>query len=67
MGYLSYLSSYNRTIGLMSKVFNNSLPDQSSIQKMVLDVSVLKTQHYKVWNKGEVGQFREWSSALPYT
>ena len=28
-------------------------------QKMVLDVTLLNTQHYKVRIKGEVGQFRE--------
>ena len=35
--------------------------------KMVLDVSLLNTQHYKVWIKDKVEQFRERSSALPYT
>ena len=36
-------------------------------QKMVLGAALLNTQHYKVWNKGKVEQFREWSIALPYT
>ena len=36
-------------------------------QKMVLDASLLITQHYKVWIKGKVEQSRERSSALPYT
>ena len=36
-------------------------------QKMVLDASLLNTQHYKVWIKGKVEQSRERSSALPYT
>ena len=36
-------------------------------QKMVLDVSLLHTQHYKVRIKGKVEQSRERSSALPYT
>ena len=36
-------------------------------KKMVLDNSLLNTQHYKVVIKGEVGQSREKSSALPYT
>ena len=36
-------------------------------QKMVLDASLLNTQHYKVWIKGEVEQSRERSSVLPYT
>ena len=31
---------------------------------MVLDVSLLNTQHYKVWIKGKVEQSRERSSAL---
>ena len=35
-------------------------------QKMVLDATLLNTQHYKVGNKGKVEQFRERSSALPY-
>ena len=36
-------------------------------QKMVLDTSLLNTQHYKVRIKGKVEQSRERSSALPYT
>ena len=59
----------------MSRVFTNCLGDQGSIprrvipktQKMVLDATLLNTQHYKVWIKGKVEQSREWSSALPYT
>ena len=34
---------------------------------MVLDASLLNTQHYKVWMKGKVEQSRKWSSALSYT
>ena len=34
---------------------------------MVLDTSLLNTQHYKVCIKGKVEQFRERSSALSYT
>ena len=34
---------------------------------MVLDTSLLNTQQYKVRIKGKVEQFRERSSALPYT
>ena len=37
------------------------------IQKMVLDASLLDTQHYKVQIKGKVEQSRERSSALSYT
>ena len=36
-------------------------------QKMVLDASLLNTQHYKVRIKGKVEQSWERSSALPYT
>ena len=32
---------------------------------MVLDASLLNTQHYKVWIKGKVEQSRERISALP--
>ena len=39
----------------------------SKTQKMVLDASLLNTQHYKVQIKGEMEQSRERSSALPYT
>ena len=35
--------------------------------KIVLDVVLLNTQHYKVSIKGKVEQSREWSSSLPYT
>ena len=59
----------------MSRVFANSLEDQDSIsgwvipkiKKMVLDATLLNTQHYKVKIKGKVEQSREWSSALTYT
>ena len=34
---------------------------------MVLDTTLLNTQHYKVRIKGKVEQFRERRSALPYT
>ena len=59
----------------MSRVFANGLGDRGSIparvlpkiQKMVLDASLLNTQHYKVRIKGKVEQSKELSSALPYT
>ena len=62
-------------IGMMVKVFTNGPGDLGSIpcrvipktQKMVLDVSLLNTQHYKVRIKGKVEQSWERSSALPYT
>ena len=64
-----------RAIGLMSRVLTNGSIDQSSIpgrvipktQKMVLDVALFSTQHYKVNIKDKVGQSRERSSALPNT
>ena len=59
----------------MSRVFANSPEDQGSIpgrvipktQKMVLDATLLNTQHYKVKIKGKVKQSKEWSNTLPYT
>ena len=58
-------------IGLMSRVFTNGPGDRGSIlgwlKKMVLDATLLKTQHYKVRINGKVEQSREWGSALPYT
>ena len=36
-------------------------------QKMVLDATLLNTQHYKVRIKGKVEQSRERSNSLPYT
>ena len=62
-------------IGMMVRVFANDPGDLGSIpgrvisktQKMVLNASLLNTQHYKVRIKGKVEQSRERSSALPYT
>ena len=62
-------------IGLAVRVFANGPGDLGSIpgrvipktQKMVLDASLLNTQHYKVRIKGKVEQSSERSSALPYT
>ena len=60
---------------LAVRVFANGPGDLGSIQgrvipktqKMVLDASLLNTQHYKVRIKGKVEQSRERSGALPYT
>ena len=60
-------------IGLVGRVFANGPGDLGSISgrvilktfKMVLDTSLLKTQHYKVHIKGKVELSRERSSALP--
>ena len=65
----------DRAIGLMNSVFTNGLGDRGSIpgrvipktQKMVLDTTLLNTQHYKVRIKSKVEQSREWSSVLLYT
>ena len=59
----------------MSRVFANGSGDRGSIPgriipktlKMVLDATLLNTQHYKVRIKGKVEQYRERSNALPYT
>ena len=57
----------------MVRVFANGPGDLASIPvipktlKMVLDATLLNTQHYKVRIKGKVEQSRERSSALPYT
>ena len=61
--------------GLLRRVFANGPEDRGSIpgrvkpetQKMVLDISLLNTQHYKVRIKGKVEQSKERSGALPYT
>ena len=62
-------------IGLVGRVLANGLGDWGSIpgqfipktQKMVLDTSLLNTQHYKVHIKSKLEPSRERSSALPYT
>ena len=59
----------------MNRVFANGPGDQSSIpgrvipktQKMVLDATLLNTQHYKIWIKGKVEQSKQQSSTLPDT
>ena len=59
----------------LGRVFANDPGDRGSIpgrvmpktQKMVLDTSLLNTQHYKVRIKDKVEQSRGRSSALPYT
>ncbi len=59
----------------MVRVFANVRGDLGSIpgrvipetQKMVLDATLLNTQHYKVQVKGKVEQSRERGCALRYT
>ena len=66
---------FSQDIGMMVRVFTNGPGNLGSIpgrvipktQKMVLDLSLLNTQHYKVGIKGKVKQSRERSSARPYT
>ena len=61
----------NSNIAMMVRVFANGPGNLGSIpgriipktQKMVLDASLLNTQHYKVRIKGKVEQSRERSSA----
>ena len=73
VGYL--MPNTNRDIGPAVRVFANGLGGLGSIPgrvipktlKMVLDTTLLNTQHYKVRFKGKVEQSWEWSSALPYT
>ena len=58
----------------MVSVFNNGPREMGSVpgriipktKKIVLDTSLLNTQHYKVRIKGKVEQSRERSCALPY-
>ena len=72
---LSVISLFNQDIGPAVRVFANGPGDLGSIPgrvipktlKMVLDTTLLNTQHYKVRFKGKVEQSWEWSSALPYT
>ena len=73
--YIHILYTCIPDIGQAVRVFTNGLGDLGSISgrvipktpKMVLDASLLNTQHYKVWIKGKVEQSWERSSALPYT
>ena len=62
----------NQCHGLMSWVFANGPGEQGSIpcrvmpntQKMVLDATLLNTEHLKIRIKGKVEQSWEWSSAF---
>ena len=49
----------------MVRVFTNGPEVIPKTKKMVLNVSLLNTQHYKVWTKGKVEKSRERSSAIP--
>ena len=60
-------------IGLVGREFANDLGERGSIpsrvipktQKMLLDVSLLNTQHYKVGIKDKVEQSKERNNAFP--
>ena len=76
--FIPSLSHFNHLTGFIGpavRVFANGPGDLGSIPgrvipktlKMVLDTTLLNTQHYKVRCKGKVEQSWEWSSALPYT
>ena len=62
-------------IGLVGRLFANGPGDRGSILgwvipktlKMVLDTSLLNTQHYKVFIKGKAEQSSERNNSLPYT
>ena len=68
-----YFISNIKFFGLGVRVFTNGLGDLGSIpgrvipktQKMVLDASLLNTQHYKVRIKGKVEQSREGVAPSP--
>ena len=68
-----YIHTYIPDIGLGVRVFANGPGDLGSIpgrviqktQKMVLDASLLNTQHYKVRIKDKVEQFREGLAPSP--
>ena len=68
-----YIKMSDWAIVLMSRVFANGPGDHGSIpgqvvlktQKMVLDATLLTTQHYKVRIEGKVEQSRERCSACP--
>ena len=72
-GYSGTDGNFNSFI--LYSVFIKDPGDQGSIpgqirpktQKMVLDASLLYTQHYKVWIRGKMEQSRKRSSALLYT
>ena len=76
-GIVAYVLDYNikPDIGVMVRVFSNGPGGLGSIPgrvipktlKMVLDASLLNTQHYKVRIKGKVEKSWERSSVLPYT
>ena len=67
-------TNYSTAIGLLGKVFAIGPEDRGSIQgriilktqKMVLDASLINTQHYKVWIKNRMEQSKERNGALQH-
>ena len=59
---------YNRPIFQVDRVFASGMGDLGSVPGRAIPKTqkMLFTQHYKVWIKSKVDQFREWSSTLPY-
>ena len=47
--------------------FNLQVESYQRLKKMVLDATLLNTQHYKVQIKGKVKQSRKWGSVLSST
>ena len=72
---VSYFNKGQQTPLALSWVFAKRPGDWGSIpglvipktQKMVLDATLLDTQHYKVRIKCKIEQSKEWCSALSYT
>ena len=70
---IRFIGKSSADIGLAVRVFANGPGDLGSIlgrvipktQKMVLDASLLNTQHYKVRIKGKVEQSREGVAPSP--
>ena len=66
---------YYQPIGLVDRVFVNGPGDGGSVpgwvipktQKIVLDTSLLNTQHYKVHIEGKVELSRERNNVILYT
>ena len=61
------MSNADRSVGLERSQIVWDTVMQSKHFKMVLDISLLNTQHYKVRIKDKVEQSKEKSSTLPYT
>ena len=72
--YDHFLHNFSHA-GLVDRAFAKGLGNLGSIPgrvipktfKIVLDISLLNTQQYKVRIKGKVEQYRERGSNLPYT